>query len=162
MPSSGVIIYSLMPHVSTGWGSDTVYSGPSTIRGSPALATDCFSHCVMLWAMADLEHWAGEGVVSFICVFPSLCFFLCVELWLITGLNCQEGKMVLSYTCVPPLIAVFLSTCALGAHGAPSAATSLSALCSGQSWGWSTGKGWGTSPQLCILPSQPSLSAPCS
>ena len=38
-----------------------MYSWSSMIWGSPAPATGCFSHCAMLWLMADLEHWQVDG-----------------------------------------------------------------------------------------------------
>ena len=106
-----------------------MYSGPSTVWGSPAPATGCFSHCVILWLMADLELWAGGGVLSFPCASPSLSFSLCVELWVLAGLECQVGKEALSYTCVTPPTAASLCG-AVGTHRVPPAADSLSVLCS--------------------------------
>ena len=67
--------------------------------------------------MADLEHWAWEGVLSFTCASPSLCFSLCVELWTIAR-RVPGGGRVTSYTCMPP----------------PTAA-SFSVWCSRHSWG---------------------------
>ena len=126
------------------------------IWGSQALANGCFSDCAMLWPMADLEHWAGEGVLSFSALAPAsllslcgalgscrtgvpgrgrgiflhlraspdCCLCLCVGLWVLTGLH---QPLLLSLCCAP------------SNHGAGA-------------WGWSTGQGWGSLPQLHISP----------
>ena len=69
-----IITWLQFPPATTRWGSGTVYSGPSMIRGSPAPAADFFSFCAMFWLMADLENQTGGGVLSFTCASPASAF----------------------------------------------------------------------------------------
>lgn len=140
------VIWLLLPRAYTGWGSGAVNSGPSMIRASQAPANDCFSQGETLWLMADLEPWAGGRLLFSPCVSPTsaplppLLLSLCGALgYRRTGARGGGRGTFLQLRASPNCC---LSPCGLpGAHGAPPAATSLSAPCPGRLWGWSTG--WG-------------------
>ena len=154
----GVIIWLQLPRAATGWGLDAVYSGPSMIRGFPALATDCFSLCVMCWPMEDLELWARGGV----CIPQPLLLFLC-RVWEITRLKCRGEEGAVSYTCVsPPATASLSPWCSGCSQGSTSHCLSLHTMFQ-DIVGLECQQRWGASFQLRISPNHSrSLSAPHS
>ena len=124
-PPHSVIIWSHLPPTATGGGVGTrccVFQAQHD-WDSPATAANSFSLCVMLWPMADLEHWEGER--CFLShVFPPASAFLSVRSYgWSQGWSAGQGKGHLLSSALAPVAAF------------------LSAWHSGKSQGWSAGQG---------------------
>ena len=70
MPLHSENIWLQLPPATNVWGSGDVYSEPTVTCSFLTLATGCFSICMVLWLMVELEYWEGGGALSFACMIP--------------------------------------------------------------------------------------------